>query len=304
VSTTSQNAASTVTGSVAAESGEGAERLLLLDGHSLAFRAFYALPAENFSTASGQHTNAVYGFLSMVANLVTTEKPTQLAVAFDVSRATLQRTAEYPEYKSTRSAAPEEFKGQVELIREALVALGVRTISLEGHEADDVIATIATRATGAETLICTGDRDAFQLVSDSVTVLYPVKGVSELARYTPEAVEAKYGVTPAQYPDVAALRGDSSDNLPGVPKVGDKTAAKWIVQYGTLSELIAHADEVKGKVGESFREHLPQVQLNRRITELSRDLDLGVEIDDLARDLPERADVNALFDKLEFGPQA
>ena len=304
MSTTSQNAASTVTGSVVAESGEGAERLLLLDGHSLAFRAFYALPAENFSTASGQHTNAVYGFLSMVANLVTTEKPTHLAVAFDVSRATLQRTAEYPEYKSTRSAAPEEFKGQVELIREALVALGVRTISLEGHEADDVIATIATRATGAETLICTGDRDAFQLVSDSVTVLYPVKGVSELARYTPEAVEAKYGVTPAQYPDVAALRGDSSDNLPGVPKVGDKTAAKWIVQYGTLSELIAHADEVKGKVGESFREHLPQVQLNRRITELSRDLDLGVEIDDLARDLPERADVNALFDKLEFGPQA
>ncbi|MDX2357246.1 DNA polymerase I [Dietzia sp. PP-33] len=282
----------------------GPTRLLLLDGHSLAFRAFYALPAENFSTASGQHTNAVYGFLSMVANLVTTEEPTHLAVAFDVSRATLHRTAEYPEYKSTRSAAPEEFKGQVELIQEALVALGVRTLSLEGHEADDVIATLATQASGADTLICTGDRDALQLVSDSVTVLYPVKGVSELARFTPESVEAKYGVTPAQYPDVAALRGDTSDNLPGVPKVGDKTAAKWIVQYGSLSELIAHADEVKGKVGESFREHLPQVQLNRRITELTRDLDLGVEIDELARRLPERADVNALFDRLEFGPQA
>ncbi|AWH97280.1 DNA polymerase I [Dietzia psychralcaliphila] len=277
---------------------------MLLDGHSLAFRAFYALPAENFSTASGQHTNAVYGFLSMVANLVTTEEPTHLAVAFDVSRATLHRTAEYPEYKSTRSAAPEEFKGQVELIQEALVALGVRTLSLEGHEADDIIATLATQAEGADTLICTGDRDALQLVSDAVTVLYPVKGVSELARFTPEAVEAKYGVTPAQYPDVAALRGDTSDNLPGVPKVGDKTAAKWIVQYGSLSELIAHADEVKGKVGESFREHLPQVQLNRRITELTRDLDLGVQLDELTRRLPERSDVNALFDRLEFGPQA
>src|SRR5699024_10174878 len=151
----------------------------------------------------------------------------------DVSHATLQRTAEYPEYKSTRSAAPEEFKGQNELVREAHVARVARTIALEGHEADGVIATIATRAAVAETLICTGERDACHLVSDTVTVSYPVKGVSELARYTPEAVEAKYGVTPAQYPDVAALRGDSADNLPGVPKVGDKTAAKWIVQYGT-----------------------------------------------------------------------
>ena len=307
MSTTSQTAeassAATIASTDAAEA-HGPNRLLLLDGHSLAFRAFYALPAENFSTASGQHTNAVYGFLSMVANLVTTEEPTHLAVAFDVSRATLHRTAEYPEYKSTRSAAPEEFKGQVELIQEALVALGVRTLSLEGHEADDIIATLATQAAGADTLICTGDRDALQLVSDAVTVLYPVKGVSELARFTPEAVEAKYGVSPAQYPDVAALRGDTSDNLPGVPKVGDKTAAKWIVQYGSLSELIAHADEVKGKVGESFREHLPQVQLNRRITELTRDLDLGVQLDELTRRLPERADVNALFDRLEFGPQA
>ena len=284
--------------------GGGPSRLLLLDGHSLAFRAFYALPAENFSTASGQHTNAVYGFLSMVANLVTEEEPTHLAVAFDVSRATLQRTAEYPEYKSTRSAAPEEFKGQIELIQEALAALGVRTLALEGHEADDIIATLATNAGAEDVLICTGDRDAFQLVTDTVTVLYPVKGVSELARYTPEAVEAKFGVTPTQYPDVAALRGDTSDNLPGVPKVGDKTAAKWITQYGSLSELIAHADEVRGKVGESFREHLPQVQLNRRITELTRDLDLGVDIADLVRATPERGEVNALFDRLEFGPQA
>lgn len=303
MSTTSETT-STVAGTTESAAGGGPARLLLLDGHSLAFRAFYALPAENFSTASGQHTNAVYGFLSMVANLVTSEQPTHLAAAFDVSRATLHRTAEYPEYKSTRSAVPEEFKGQVDLIQEALVALGVRTLSLEGHEADDIIATLATQADGAETLICTGDRDAFQLVNDAVTVLYPVKGVSELARYTPDAVEAKYGVTPEQYPDVAALRGDSSDNLPGVPKVGDKTAAKWIVQYGSLSELIANAEEVKGKVGESFREHVSQVQLNRRITELTRDLDLGVGIEDLARNLPERSDVNALFDKLEFGPQA
>ncbi|MFL0580259.1 DNA polymerase I [Dietzia sp. 179-F 9C3 NHS] len=305
MSTTSQ-APGTAPAPATPTNGGERPRLLLLDGHSLAFRAFYALPAENFSTSSGQHTNAVYGFLSMVANLVGSESPTHIAVAFDVSRSTLHRTAEYPEYKSTRSATPEEFAGQIGLIQEALAALGVRTLSLEGHEADDIIATLATQAgpAGMDTLICTGDRDALQLVTDEVTVLYPVKGVSELTRYTPEAVEAKYGVTPAQYPDVAALRGDTSDNLPGVPKVGDKTAAKWITQYGSLSELIAHADEVRGKVGESFREHLPQVQLNRRITELTRDLELGVGIDDLTRAEPERADVNALFDKLEFGPQA
>ena len=306
-STTSQESTATAEDApekVVAELGAGS-RLLLLDGHSLAFRAFYALPAENFSTSAGQHTNAVYGFLSMVANLVNGEAPTHIAVAFDVSRSSLRRTAEYPEYKATRSAAPEEFAGQIDLIKDALEALGVATLAVEGHEADDIIATLATAAQprGAEVSICTGDRDALQLVTDDITVLYPIKGVSELARFTPESVEAKYGVTPEQYPDVAALRGDNSDNLPGVPKVGDKTAAKWITQYGDLSSLIEHADEIKGKVGDSFREHLAQVQLNRRITELDRLVELDRGLDELAPDEPSRPDVTAVFDRLELGAQ-
>jgi len=277
----------------------------LLDGHSLAFRAFYALPAENFSTSSGQHTNAGFGFLSMLANIVRDEQPTHIAAAFDVSRATLQRTAEFPEYKANRSAAPAEFAGQVELIQETLDAMGVPRLQLEGHEADDVIATLATRAEpgGMDTLICSGDRDSLQLVTEHVTVLYPKKGVSELTRFTPEEVEAKYGLTPAQYPDFAALRGDPSDNLPGIPRVGEKTASKWITKYGTLSELVAHADEITGKVGESLREHLAQVQLNRRITEMTRDLELGVEPAGLAMPELDRSALTVVFDRLEFGQQ-
>lgn len=287
-------------------SGANEQRILLIDGHAMAFRAFFALPADGFSDGRGQATNAVYGFTRMIINVVASEQPTHVAVAFDLPGGTF-RDRIYDQYKAGREVTPPEFHGQIALIQQVLDALGVSWFTVEDYEADDIIATLATGAThsgDARILICTGDRDALQLVSDAVTVLYPVKGVSELARFTPEAVEAKYGVTPAQYPDVAALRGDNSDNLPGVPKVGDKTAAKWITQYGSLSELIAHADEIKGKVGESFREHLPQVQLNRRITELTRDLDLGVELADLVRSTPERGDVNALFDRLEFGPQA
>jgi len=204
-------------------------RLLLLDGHSLAYRAFFALPAENFSTKTGQHTNAVYGFTSMLINLLRDEEPTHVAVAFDISRRTF-RVEEYPEYKAGRSATPDEFKGQVSLLHEVLDALRIRYVESEGYEADDIIATLATLATAqdVEVLICSGDRDAIQLVTDKVTLLYPVKGVSELTRLTPAAVEAKYGVPPERYSDLAALVGESSDNLPGVPGVGPKTAAKWI----------------------------------------------------------------------------
>ncbi|MGH8773649.1 MAG: 5'-3' exonuclease, partial [Jiangellaceae bacterium] len=214
---------------------DAASRLLLLDGHSLAYRAFYALPVENFSTTTGQPTNAVYGFTSMLINVLRDEKPTHMAVAFDVSRRTF-RSEMFAEYKANRTKSPSEFGGQVSLVKEVLAALGVPSIEKDGYEADDVIATLTTRAEaeGFDVLICTGDRDAYQLVGDHVTVLYPRRGVSDLVRTTPEVLQEKYGLTPSQYPDYAALRGDPSDNLPNIPGVGEKTAARWVAQYGSL----------------------------------------------------------------------
>jgi DNA polymerase-1 len=276
-------------------------RLLLLDGHSLAYRAFFALPVENFSTSTGQHTNGVYGFTSMLINLLRDEQPTHVAVAFDVSRQTF-RLSEYTDYKANRSTSPSEFSGQVSLVKEVLAALRIRTLEKEGYEADDVIATLATQAAaqGFEVLICTGDRDAFQLVSDTTTVLYLVRGVSELTRMTPEAVQAKYGVPPGQYPDIAALVGETSDNLPGVPGVGPKTAAKWIAQFGSLDALVAGVDQVKGKAGDSLREHLADVIRNRRINALVCDLELDAGIEDLAAVPWDRNAVHQVFDGLEF----
>ncbi|HEY3480702.1 MAG TPA: 5'-3' exonuclease H3TH domain-containing protein, partial [Streptomyces sp.] len=276
-------------------------RLLLLDGHSLAYRAFYALPVENFSTATGQPTNAIYGFTSMLANTLRDEKPTHLAVAFDVSRKTW-RFDEFPEYKATRSKTPDEFGSQVELIGELLDAMSVSRFAVDGFEADDVIATLATQAEalGYEVLIVTGDRDAFQLVTENVTVLYPTKGVSELTRFTPEKVEEKYGLTPRQYPDFAALRGDPSDNLPGIPGVGEKTAAKWITQFGSFADLVERVDEVKGKAGENLRAHLDAVKLNRRLTEMVRDVTLASGPEELARTPYDRTALVGVLDVLEF----
>ena len=276
-------------------------RLLLLDGHSLAYRAFFALPVENFSTSTGQHTNAVYGFTSMLINVLRDEQPTHLAVAFDVSRKTF-RSEEYSEYKATRSATPSEFQGQVALVREVLDALKIRHVQLDGFEADDVIATLTTQATaqGMDVVICTGDRDAFQLVTDKVTLLYPVRGVSEVWRMDPRTVEEKYLVAPARYSDLAALVGETSDNLPGVPGVGPKTAAKWLGLYGDLQGVVAHADEIKGKAGESLREHLNGVLRNRRLNHLLTDLELPVTIDELERQNWDRDQVHTVFDSLEF----
>ncbi|ONK15137.1 DNA polymerase I [Streptomyces sp. MP131-18] len=278
-----------------------APRLLLLDGHSLAYRAFFALPAENFTTTVGQPTNAIYGFTSMLANTLRDEAPTHLAVAFDVSRVTW-RSERFADYKATRSATPDEFKGQVELIGELLDALRVRRFAVPGFEADDVIATLATRAAdeGFQVSIVTGDRDAFQLVSDMITVLYPTKGVSELTRFTPEKVLEKYGLPPAKYADFAALRGDPSDNLPGIPGVGEKTAAKWLHQFGSLDELAERAEEVKGKAGDNLRTHLDSVRLNRELTELARDVDLGCGPADLERQPYDTDAVTVLLDALEF----
>ncbi|KHL19191.1 UNVERIFIED_CONTAM: DNA polymerase I [Mumia flava] len=275
--------------------------MLLIDGHSVAYRAFFALPVENFSTTTGQHTNAVYGFTSMLINVLRDEQPTHLAVAFDVSRQTF-RSEEYAEYKANRSKSPDEFSGQVALVKEVLDALQVRYLELEGYEADDIIGTLATRAEadGFEVLICTGDRDALQLVTDRTTVLYPRKGVSDLARMTPEAVEEKYGVAPESYPDLAALVGETSDNLPGVPGVGPKTAAKWLAKFGGLDALVRDADQVPGKAGQSFRDHLGDVVRNRRINALIRDLDLPVTSADLALQAWDRDGVHRVFDQLEF----
>ncbi|MGA4799483.1 DNA polymerase I [Streptomyces lavendulocolor] len=272
-----------------------------MDGHSLAYRAFFALPAENFTTASGQTTNAIYGFASMLANTLRDEAPTHFAVAFDVSRKTW-RSADFPEYKANRSKTPDEFKGQVELIGELLDTMNAERFAVDGFEADDIIATLATQAeaAGFEVLIVTGDRDSFQLVSDHITVLYPTKGVSELTRFTPEKVQEKYGLTPSQYPDFAALRGDPSDNLPGIPGVGEKTATKWINQFGSFAELVERADEVKGKVGQALRDHLESVKLNRHLTELVRDVELPRTVADLERRPYDRTALKGFLEVLEI----
>ncbi|KJR09993.1 DNA polymerase I [Gordonia sihwensis] len=288
-------------GTRAAGKAGGRPTLMLLDGHSLAYRAFFALPAENFKTNTGQSTNAVYGFTSMLINLLRDEEPSHIAAAFDVSRQTF-RSEMFPEYKAQRSSSPDEFRGQVDLTKDVLDAMGIPVMAIEGYEADDIIATLATAADrqGYRVLVVTGDRDSLQLVNENITVLYPKRGVSELTRFTPEEVEKKYGLTPSQYPDFAALRGDPSDNLPGIPGVGEKTAAKWIREYGSFEELVNRADEVRGKVGDSLRANLAGVIMNRRLTELVRDMELPAGPDDLALHGWDRDRIHRLFDDLEF----
>ena len=276
--------------------------LLVVDGHSLAYRAFFALPVDNFSTKDGQHTNGIYGFLSMFVNLVKAEQPTHLAVAFDTSRHSF-RTDEYPEYKATRSESPAEFKGQIPLLQDALAAMNVPVLTKEGIEADDILATLATEgaAAGYDVLVCSGDRDTIQLVTDDVTLLYPsVQGVSQLKRYTPDAVVEKYGLPPANYPDIAALVGETSDNLPGVPKVGEKTAVKWLTQWGSLDALLENADKITGVVGGNLREHLDDVRRNRSLNALLRDVELPVGPDDLAVQPIDAEAVRDIFARLEF----
>ncbi len=277
------------------------DRLLLLDGHSLAYRAFFALPVENFATATGQPTNAVYGFTSMMINVLRDEAPSHVAVAWDLSQPTFRHEA-YAEYKATRSATPTDFRGQVSLIREVLTALAVPMVSAPGYEADDVIATLATAAAaaGMDVLIVTGDRDAYQLVSDRITVLMTRRGISDMTRFTPAVLAEKYGLTPAQYPDFAALRGDPSDNLPSIPGVGEKTATKWVREFGSLEELVRRIDEVPGKAGVALREHLANVVRNRALTELARDVPLDVGPHDLHLGQWDRDEVHKVFDALEF----
>ncbi len=273
-----------------------------MDGHSLAYRAFFALPVENFSTKDGQHTNGIYGFLSMLINLIKAEKPTHLAVAFDTSRQSF-RTREYTEYKANRSESPSEFKGQIPLLQECLAAMSITVLAKEDFEADDILATLATQGAeqGYDVLVCSGDRDTIQLVNDDITLLYPnVQGVSQLKRYDTAAVIERYGVRPEQYPDIAALVGETSDNLPGVPKVGEKTAVKWITQYGSLDDLLANADKVTGVVGNNLREHIDAVRRNRTLNRLLRDVELPVTISDLEVQPMDAQGVRDIFARLEF----
>jgi DNA polymerase-1 len=277
------------------------KRVLLIDGHSMAYRAFFALPAENFTTAQGQHTNAIYGFATMLLSLLTSEKPTHVAVAFDVSRKTF-RSEIFPEYKANRAKTPDEFRSQMSYLHELVTAFGITSFEVEGFEADDIIATIAKQAEreNAEVFICTGDRDSFQLVNEKTTVLYPKRGVSDLTRMTPDAVQEKYGMSPQQYPDFAALRGDPSDNLPSVPGVGEKTAAKWIVEFGSLHELIANIDKLGGKVGQSLRDSVNDVIRNRELTQLVANVPLELSIDALSWTGVDEKNIGHLFEKLEF----
>ncbi len=277
-------------------------RLLVLDGHSMAFRAFFALPADKFSTANGQHTNAIHGFTSMLINLIKEQKPTHVAVAFDVSDETTHRKAEYSDYKGGRNETPREMSGQIDLIDKVMQAWGIKTIKMPGYEADDILATLAAMGekAGYEVLLVTGDRDAFQLITDNVFVLYPRKGVSDIPRLDAAAIQEKYFVTPPQYSDLAALVGETADNLPGVPGVGPKTAAKWINLYGGLEGVLEHLDAIGGKVGDSLRENVEDVKRNRRLNRLHTDLELPVTLDELAEPRPDEAALEQLFDDLEF----
>ena len=276
--------------------------LLIIDGHSLAFRAFYALPVDSFMNREGQHTNAIHGFIAMLINLLKAEKPTHLAVAFDISRFSF-RTREYPEYKGTRGETPVEFIGQIPLLEEALKAMGIPTVSKEDYEADDILATLAREGAeqGFHVYVVSGDRDAIQMINDDVTLLYPnARGVSELKRYDRDTVFERYGIEPHQYPDIAALVGETSDNLIGIDKVGEKTAVKWIVQYGSLDAVLEHADEIKGVVGEKLREQKDRAIRNRKLNHLLTDVELPFGPTDLERKPIDEAAVRAIFDKLQF----
>lgn len=267
----------------------------------MAFRAFFALPVESFATSTGVPTNAVYGFTAMFATLMKDHSPTHVAVAFDLPGGTF-RTERLPSYKGTRDVTPPEFEPQVPLIREVLDALGVAAVDKERYEADDLLATYARmgREAGMKVLVVSGDRDTIQLVTDDVTLLYPRKGVSDLVTFTPDAVIERYGVRPEQYPELAALVGETSDNLPGVPGVGPKTAAKWIGVYGSLEQILERADDVPGKAGQSLRDNLEAVRLNRELNHLVTDLEVELDLAGLEYRGADAAAIHQVCDALQF----
>ena len=281
-------------------------KLALLDGHSLAYRAFYALPGD-LATSAGQVTNAVFGFTSMLIKLLGDEDPDAIAVAWDVRGPTF-RKEQYPAYKAQRDAPPDLFAGQLPLIDEVLSALKISQIRVPGFEADDVIATLATsaEASGWDVLVVTGDRDAFQLVDDTIKVLYTLRGISDTVRADIAWITGKYGIPPDKYLEYASLRGDSSDNLPGVPGVGEKTAAKLISGYGSLEGVYEHLDDQTPRLRENLGAYRDQVFLNRDLMRLVRDVDVRLDdgqvatIDEFALRDWDHDEVRAIFDSLAF----
>ncbi len=277
-------------------------KILLLDGNSLTYRAFFALPAD-MSTASGQVTNAVFGFTSMLINLLKDQHPDQIIAAFDRPEPTFRHVAN-PEYKAQRVAAPDILRQQMGLVRQVLEALRITSVDLSGWEADDIIATLAERgkAEGHDVVIVTGDRDSYQLVHDPhVKVLYNKRGVSDYALYDEAGIIDKTGVTPAQYVEYAALRGDPSDNLPGVPGVGEKTAAKLITTYGGLDGIFANVDAQTPKLRQSLIDNEARARNNSALMLLRRDAPIEVEVEFVTSTIdPDHAEVRRLFDFLEF----
>jgi DNA polymerase-1 len=280
-------------------------KLALLDGHSLAYRAFYALPAD-LATPAGQVTNAVYGFTSMLIKLLGDERPDALAVAWDLKGPTF-RSERFAEYKAQRESAPDLFRSQLPLMHEVLEAMEIAQVASPGFEADDVIATLATEAAaeGNEVIVVTGDRDAFQLVDEGVTVVYTIRGISDIVRADRAWIEQRYGVPPDRYVEYAALRGDKSDNLPGVTGVGEKTAAKLISTHRDLEDLYDHLDDLTPKLRDNLAASHEQVMLNRELMTLVRDVPIegfggtpapsGFTLQDFDRDR-----VRAVFDALAF----
>ncbi len=275
--------------------------LLLIDGLSLAYRAFYALPAD-LATPEGTVTNAVFGFTSMLVKVLGDEHPDGIAVVFDEPGKNFRHELD-ADYKGTRKETPELFVPQIPLIHEVIDALHIPTLQVPGVEADDVIATLATRAAadGIDVVIVTGDRDSYQLVSDPhVKVLYNRRGVSDYALYDEAGILERTKVTPAQYPEYAALRGDPSDNLPGVPGIGEKTAAKLVNTYGNLEGIYEHLEELPPKQRENLGEARDRVFLNRQMSRLVLDVEVDVDPADLRMGAWDREEVRLLFDQLAF----
>ncbi len=285
---------------MATDTDDPPRRLFLLDGHSLSYRAFFALP-PSLATTSGQVTNAVYGFTSMLIKLLAEERPDLIAVAFDVGRPTV-RLDKYAEYKAGRPETPDEFRQQLGLIVEVLETLRIPVIGIEGHEADDAIATLALRALeqGIEVVVVTADRDFFQLVRPGLTVMFNVKGISDIRRYDVEAVTERFGLPPEKYLDYVALKGDASDNIPGVPGVGEKTASKLVQDFGSVEELLTRTDELKGKLKESISAAGDQLALNKELAELNTDVDVDLEPEDAVMGEWDLEAVRRLFTSLEF----
>src|SRR4249920_510662 len=273
--------------------------LFLVDGNNLAYRGFFALP-EELQTTEGMPTNALLGFTNMLFKLLSDYRPRGVAVAWDTRP--VHRTELSPEYKAERRPMPDLLREQFPHFRPIVEAFGYRNLEFEGWEADDVIATLATRADelSIRTCVVSTDRDAFQLCSENVCLMMTPRGVADVNVYMPERVELRYGVRPDQVPDFIGLKGDTSDNIPGIPGIGDKTAEQLVAQYGSLEEVIAHADELSPARGKAVREHADQARASKELATMRRDLPLDVDPTTLVSGAPDRSQLKEMFQRFEF----